>query len=328
MLDNNSNFKKISIKYADEVPKDYDISEIQYTFDFIYLVLKRDASIDSAIEGICNEYDISRIDFRNYLIENKYIINKRNMKEFSKQIKSYNRKTLKKILKKHGLKTSGKRKSLEKRIYVNKLLKNNYYLSSKSKIFYKNKKRRIRIYNKYLFNHYYFKEFNEFYMDNFRKKEYNIPIEYVNMYIDKSVEDKDHEMYILNNEVLLDFYLKNEKPKKMMECVLKNYCININPIWKINHLNSHEAISKECYENIQLLFKKFGKNVIINTFYLMWDSFDFDRIIVPKYDAYRILKDMMNLKEIAKINHDLKNRFYMNKDLKIKKITQKSLFEF
>ena len=40
MLDNNSNFKKISIKYSDEVPKDYDISEIQYTFDFIYLVLK------------------------------------------------------------------------------------------------------------------------------------------------------------------------------------------------------------------------------------------------------------------------------------------------
>ena len=66
----------------------------------------------------------------------------------------------------------------------------------------------------------------------------------------------------------------------------------------------------------------------INTFYFIWDSFDFEKIIVTKYDAYRILKDILNLKNLDKINNDLNNRFYENEDLKIKRITQKTLFDF
>ena len=41
-----------------------------------------------------------------------------------------------------------------------------------------------------------------------------------------------------------------------------------------------------------------------------------------------ILKDILNLKDFNKINSNLKEHFYNNKDLKIKKILQKTLFDF
>ena len=61
---------------------------------------------------------------------------------------------------------------------------------------------------------------------------------------------------------------------------------------------------------------------------MVWDSFNFDEIIVSKYDGYRCLKDILNFKDRYKINADLDKRFYSNENLKIKKITQKTLFDF
>ena len=49
---------------------------------------------------------------------------------------------------------------------------------------------------------------------------------------------------------------------------------------------------------------------------------------MSKYEGYRILKDILNLKDYNKINHDLDSRFYENEDLKIKTIIQKTLFDF
>ena len=320
--------EKFSLKYNDEVPKGYDVSQLQYTFDFIYLVLKRNASIDGAVKGVANEYGLSEFFLKDYLIENKYIINNININNFSKQLKQYNTKSLKKILKKNGLKTSGKRERIERRIFENKIFTDDYYLSSKSKVFYKNKKRRINIFNNYLSEHYYFNEFNEFYMDNFRKKEDNIPFEFVKLHINKSVEEKNHYKFISNNYVMAEYFFTKEKYHRMLEYLLKVYCMNINPIWKINELKEHVGVYSDVYDDLLLLKDELSKNIVINTFYRVWDSFDFKRIIIPKYDAYRYLNDIMNEKDYTRINYDLDKRFYSNENLKIKKITQKTLFDF
>lgn len=328
MSDNNIYPEKYSLKYQNNVPENYNISKLQFTFNFIYLVLKRDASINEAIENVAKEYALSEEYLMDYLIENRYILNKVNMNSISKQLKKYNTKSLKKILKKHGIKTSGKRERIEKRILDNKLLGNNYYLSSKSKIFYKNKKRRIKIFNEYLSQYYYFDEYNEFYMDNFRKKEVNIPIEFINLHIDKSIEDKNHERFISNNEIMAKHFLEKGNYKKMLIHVLKNYSMDLNPIWKIDELKQHSGLDKGTYDYLLLLQKKLSKNIVINAYYPVWDSFDFDRIIVSKYDGYKYLKDILNFKDYDKINEALQNRFYLNDNLNIKKITQKTLFDF
>ena len=52
-MDYNNDLEKFSLKYDNDVPKGYDFSEIQLTFDFIYLVLKSNASIDNAISYLC-----------------------------------------------------------------------------------------------------------------------------------------------------------------------------------------------------------------------------------------------------------------------------------
>lgn len=328
MFEDNSYLEKQSLKYPDNVPKDYDISKLEFTFDFICRVLKRDESIDGAIKGVSKEYGLSDIYLRKYLIESKYILNKPNRNEFSKRLKKYSRKTLKKILKEHGLKTSGKRKRLERRLFENNILGNDYYLSSKSKVFYKNKKRRIRIFEEYLFDAYYFKEFNEFYMDNFRKKEDKIPVEFINLHIEKAIGEKNHQNYIFNTLVMAELFYKKEKCRRMLEYTLKNYCMNLNPVWKIDDLKGHTGLLMDIADNILFLENELGKNAVINTYYMVWDSFNFERIIVPKYEGYRYLKDIMNGKDLSKINEDLNRRFYCNEDLKIKRITQKTLFDF
>ena len=319
--------EKFSLEYTDVVPKNYDVSEIQYTFDFISLVLKEDSTIEDAVREVCGKYDLSETDFRNYLIENKYILGNANADDFSKLLKKYNTKSLKKILKKNGLKTSGKREHIEKRIFENGLIGDSYHLSSKSKVFYKNKKRRITIFNAYLTN-YYFREFNEFYMDNYRKKEVNIPIEFINSHINKAIEDKSHRNYIFNTQIMAEHFYKKENYKEMLRYALRNYCMNLNPIWKIDELKNHSGLSRETYDQMLFLQKKLGKNRVISTYYVIWDSFVFENIIVSKYDGYRCLKDMLNLKDYERIVADLENRFYENEDLKIKKITQKTLFDF
>ena len=48
----NNNLEKFSLKYTTDIPKDYDLSEIQFTFDFICLVLKRNKDIDYSIKEI------------------------------------------------------------------------------------------------------------------------------------------------------------------------------------------------------------------------------------------------------------------------------------
>ena len=164
MLDFNQ--EKLSIKYSGNVPHDYDISLVQVTFDFIYSVLKNENTIDNAIKDISKHYALSEEYLFDYFLENKFIIDKTNKNDFFELLKNYNTKSLKRMLKEHGLKTSGKREKIEKRIFDNNLIGNDYYISSKSKVFYKNKKRRIRIFNEYLSDYYYFIEFNEFYMDN------------------------------------------------------------------------------------------------------------------------------------------------------------------
>lgn len=328
MSDNNIYPERYSLKYQNNVSENYNISKLQFTFDFIYLILKRDNSINEAIENVAKEYALSEEYLMDYLIENRYILNKVNMNSISKQLKKYNTKSLKKILKKHGIKTSGKRERIEKRILDNKLIGNNYYLSSKSKIFYKNKKRRIKIFNEYLSQYYYFDEYNEFYMDNFRKKEVNIPIEFINLHIDKSIEDKNHERFISNNEIMAKHFLEKGNYKKMLGYVLKNYSMDLNPIWKIDELKQHSGLDKRTYDYLLLLQNELSKNIVINAYYPVWDSFDFDRIIVSKYDGYKYLKDILNFKDYDKINEDLQNRFYLNDDLNIKKITQKTLFDF
>lgn len=319
---------KISLKYSGNVPEGYDTSEIRFTYDFIYLVYKRDASIDGAIRGVANEYGLSEEYLNDFLIENKYILNKKNKNEFSRMIKQYNTKSLKKILKQYGFKTSGKRDKIEKRIFDNDILGNKYSLSSKSRIFYKNKKRRIRIYEEYLEKYYYFDEFNEFYMDNFRKKEDKIPVEFINEYITKAVEDEDHRMYTINNLVIADVYDKKDKPKKMLEHVLKNYCIDLNPVWKTDDLSQHGGLAIETYYNLMYLKDELDKNRIISAFFPIWDSFNFEKIIVSKYIGYRYLKDILNYKDYHKILYDLDEKYYSNDELKIKKITQKTLFDF
>lgn len=327
MFDNEDSLEKLSLKFTNP-SKDYDISKIQYTFDFIFLVLKRDSSIDDAIKGVARDYNISENDLRIYLLENKYILNSSNKNSSLEQLNKYNTKSLKKILKKHGLKTSGKRDRIEQRILENNLLGNDYHLSSKSKVFYKNKKRRIYIFNKYLIDYYYFNEFNEFYMDNYRKKQDKIPVEFIKLHINKSFEDKNHKNYIFNSQVMAQHYLKKENYTRMLEYVLRSYCINLNPIWKIDELKGHVGLLEDTYENLKFIRDKLSKNAIINTYYLVWDSFNFDRVIVPKYEGYRYLKAVLNDKNYNRINEDLDNRFYMNEDLKIKKITQKTLFDF
>lgn len=319
---------KLSIKYDDNVPKGYDVSKIQYTFDFIYLVLRRDATIDVAISEVSDKYGISQEYLKDYLIENKYILDKTKKHEFKKQLKQYSTKTLKRILKKHGLRKSGKRETIENRIFESSLLRNNYQLSSKSKVFFKNKKRRIRIYNEYLSEYYYFNEFNEYYMDNFRKKEAKIPVEYIKVHINKAYDDENHKKYTYNTQVMIEHYHQTEKYRKMLEYVLRMYCMNINPIWKIDSLKEHGGFHISVYNNLIMLHEKLGKNSIISNYYLIWDSFNFDRIIVPKYEGYRILKDILHLKDYQNIIKDLNERFYDNEDLKIKKITQKTLFDF
>lgn len=320
--------EKLSFKYSNGVPKGYDVSQIQYTFDFIDLVLKRDSSIDDAIKGVSNEYGLSENYLKDYLIENKYVLNKGNNEDISQKLKTYNTKTLKKMLKKHGLKASGKRKKIEERIIENNLFGNNYYLSSKSKVFHKNKKRRIRIFNKFLSQYYYFNEFNEYYMDNYRKKEEKIPIEFINQHLIKSIENKNHRLFTLNNQVLVELYYEKENNKKMLEHVLKNFCINLNPVWKIDDLKNHGGIPKRTYDYLILLNDKIGRNRIITAYFVVWDSFNFEKVIVSKYTGYRYLKDILNLKSIYKINEDLESKFYSNSNLKIKKIIQKTLFDF
>ena len=319
---------KISFRYSNIVPEDYDVSEIRFTFDFIYLVLKRDANIDSAIRGVANEHGLKKDYLKNYLIENKYILTKSDRNEFSKQIKKYTTKHLKKILKRHGLKKSGKREVIEERIFENNLLGNSYYLSSKSKVFYKNKKRRVRIFNEFLEDYYYFDEFNEYYMDNYRKKEDKIPVEFVKQFIMKSFDEKNHRMYALNNQVMVEIYSNKGQYKNMLEYVLRNFCINLNPIWKLDNLNEHGGIPIMTYDNLMFLKEKLGKNRIISLYYVVWDSFNFDEIIVSKYIGYRYLKDILNLKDYSRINNELSDKFYSNEDLKIKRITQKTLFDF
>lgn len=320
--------EKISFRYCDNVPKGYDVSEIQYTFDFIYLVLKQDENIESAIKSVANEYGLQIGNLKSYLIENKYILSKTDRSEFSKQISKYTTKHLKKILKKHGLKKSGKREIIEQRIFENNLLGTSHYLSSKSKVFYKNKKRRMRIFNEFLEEYYYFNEFNTYYMDNYRKKEDKIPVEFVKKFINKSFDEKDHRMYVLNNQVMIEIYSNKSQYKNMLEYVLKNFCINLNPIWKLDNLGEHGGIPLMTYDNLLFLKGILGKNRIISLYYVVWDSFNFDEIIVSKYIGYRYLKDILNLKDYSRINRELSDKFYTNDDLKIKKITQKTLFDF
>ena len=320
--------EKFSLIYDGNVPKDYDRSQLQYTFDFIYLVLKRDASIDGAIRGVANEYGLSEDYLKDYLVENKYILNRTNKNLINEQLKQYNTKALKKLLKKHGLKASGKRKRIEERIIESNLIGSEYYLSSKSRVFYKNKKRRIRIFNDCLSDYYYFNEFNDYYMDNYRKKEAKIPIEYIKKHIEKAIEDKNHKNYTYNTQVMIKHYHDKENYRRMLEYVLKNYCMNLNPIWRIDDLKNHGGFHISICNYLILLQEKLSKNIIISNYYLVWDSFNFDRIIVPKYEGYRILKDILHLKDYYKIIKDLNSRFYDNDDLKIKKITQKTLFDF
>ena len=89
--------EKFSIKYSGKVPEGYDVSQLQYTYDFIYLVFKRGASIDGAIRGVANEYGLSEDFLLDYLVENKYLLGKVDRDEFSEEIKQYNTKTLKKL---------------------------------------------------------------------------------------------------------------------------------------------------------------------------------------------------------------------------------------
>lgn len=321
-------FEKLSLKFTKDVPEGYDVSEMQFTYDFIYLVLIREASIDGAIRGVAGEYGLTEFYLKDFLVENKYILNKANKNDFSKQLKKFNTKSLKKILKKHGLKTSGKRERIEKRVLENNLLGNEYYLSSKSKVFYKNKKRRVRIFEKYLFDYYYFDEFNEYYMDNFRKKEEKIPIDFINQHINKAIEDKNHRNYTINNHIMAEHFREKENYKKMLQYVLKNYCANLNPVWKLDDLENHGGLAIETYNNLLFLNGEIGKNRIISTYFVIWDSFNFEKIIMSKYTGYRYLKDILNYKDYHRILEDLDEKFYSNEDLKIKKITQKTLFDF
>lgn len=104
--------------------------------------------------------------------------------------------------------------------------------------------------------------------------------------------------------------------------------MGLNPIWKIDDLKDHTGILSGTYEDLKFLENKLSKNIITYAYYPIWDSFEFDRIVVSKYEGYRILKDLLNLKDIDKINQYLSNQFYQNDDLKIKKIIQKTLFDF
>ena len=318
---------KFSLKYS-TIPRGYDISEIQFVFDFIYLVHKRDASIDKAIEGVAYEYGLSQDYLKNYLIENKYILSKFDENLFLKQVENLNTKSLKKLLKMHGLKASGKRDKLINRIRDNKLLSNDYYLSSKSRVFYKNKKRRINIFNALPQDFYYFDEFNEYYMDNFRKKVDKIPVEFIKLYINKAATDEDHKMFALNNSVLAEhFYLKKDY-KSMLEYVLNIFCINLNPIWKIDDLDNHGGLSSDNCNQLLFLKGVLGKNRIISAYFVVWDSFNFEKIIVSKYAGYKYLKDILNYKDYHRIVKELENNYYSNADLKIKRIVQKTLFDF
>ena len=104
MSNNNIYSERYSLKYQNDVPENYNISKLQFTFDFIYLILKRNASINEAVDNVSKKYAISEEYLMDYLIENRYILNNANMNSISMQLKKYNTKSLKKILKKHGIK--------------------------------------------------------------------------------------------------------------------------------------------------------------------------------------------------------------------------------
>ena len=329
MMDLNSNFYgKLSLDYYDNVPENYDVSQMQFTYDFIYMVLKGNESIDSAIKGVSDKYKLSESYLNDYLLENKYVLKKTNHEETLRQLKMHNTKALKKILKSHGLKASGKIKKIEQRILEHDLLGSNCRLSSKSRVFYKNKKRRMAIFDQYLSGNYYFCEFNEYYMGNFRKKEENIPIEFINRHIGRAIENENHSMFVLNNHIMTEHFLEKQNYKRMLEHVLNVFCINMNPVWKIDELKSHEGISAKTYDYLLFLIEKIGKNRIISAYFVVWDSFNFEKVIVSKYAGYKYLKKILNSHDRISINRDLERNFYSRDDLRIKTVTQKTLFDF
>ena len=104
--------------------------------------------------------------------------------------------------------------------------------------------------------------------------------------------------------------------------------MNLNPIWKIGNLKNHDGLNRDTYADLLFLQNELSRNIIISAYYSVWDSFNFDKIIITKYDGYKYLKLILNLNDYSAINLDLNNRFYSNDDLKIKKVTQKTLFDY
>ena len=54
-------------------------------------------------------------------------------------------------------------------------------------------------------------------MDNYRKKVDKIPVAFINLHINKAVEDESHDIFISNNRIMANHFNKKEKYKKMLE---------------------------------------------------------------------------------------------------------------
>ena len=69
----------------------------------------------------------------------------------------------------------------------------------------------------------------------------------------QAVEEKNHKSFISNNRIMSEHFFKKENFRQMLEYVLKVFCMNINPIWKIDDLKEHVGVYMDVYNDLGLL---------------------------------------------------------------------------
>ncbi len=251
-----------------------------------------------------------------YLVENNYLEAKGGLFTKESLAKKHTVAQLKELLKKHGLKVSGKKQDLVDRLFP--VLNENsgdYELTEKAKEFIKENE----WIDLYMFALVAFRfEDYETYVETSTEDNVHTALNFCDEIISRSLMANQFLVFIDALSAKAHVYAYDGDYETFLDYDLQRFIIGLNPIMTMDAqtYSSYDIVNAANIINLKNVTDRFDFGSLKKRFDKIWAKSHITTITVPKKVSYKVLQKALSGADLDELNFDLKEK-YFNKRFRI-----------
>ena len=298
--------------------KDYPSGYVDYDmFRILNLIKASKYDFDEILANIQLESAFSEVQIKETLLENNFITPKDcdvaiNVKD---RISKMDAAQLSRLLKKHGISASGKKKKLIK-LAAQHIPENEFiddFTITPDGLNFLEEFEWIGLF-KWALDEFEFNEFHK-YVDEHEGSHIQLALDFIDEHLKKAIRQRDFKYYDCCLRARADTYAFNEYDLKTALCEeIKRMILRLNPILYTyaSYYSQYLIFNPENIESIKIYSEELGIDDIKGLYFKIWDSLDLEKEYVSKEDAFKYLERLFEDEDYEEASDEFEAEYFEN----------------